>query len=260
MTTRMFGEPVQRLEDPRLLTGRGHFTDDFEHDAAHAVFVRTDFAHARILGIDISEAAALPGVLGVFTHNDLEGDFAEPLPLLIPNDGLTAPRTQRALAKDEVCYAGEVVAMVVAKDRYVGEDAASLVRVDYEPLPVVADLAAASVSDAPVVHLDMPDNVAGRVSEEKGDVDGAIAVAPHVFEWRFRIERSASMPLEGRAVVARYDAAEDRLLLHDSTQAPTGVRAGLAMLFQMEPDRVHVVAPDIGGGFGAKVVQFYPEE
>src|SRR5437588_234280 len=138
MTTRMFGEPVQRLEDPRLLTGRGHYTDDFEHDAAHAVFVRTDFAHARILGIDTSEAAALPGVLGVFTHEDLEGDFAEPLPLLIPNDGLTAPRTQRALAKDEVCYAGEVVAMVVATDRYIGEDAASLVRIDYEPLPVVA--------------------------------------------------------------------------------------------------------------------------
>src|SRR5439155_67803 len=191
---------------------------------------------------------------------DLEGDFAEPLPLLIPNDGLTAPRTQRALAEDEVCYAGEVVAMVVARDRYIGEDAASLVRVDYEPLPVVADLAAAAGPGASIVHFDMTDNVAGRVSEEKGDVDGALAAAPHVFEWQFRVERSASMPLEGRAVVARYDAAEDRLLIHDSTQAPTGVRAGLAMLFGMDPDHVHVVAPDIGGGFGVKVVQFYPEE
>jgi carbon-monoxide dehydrogenase large subunit len=259
MTTRMFGQPIQRLEDPRLLTGRGHYTDDFEHDAAHAVFVRSDFAHARINGIDTAEAAALPGVLGVFTHADLEGDFAEPLPLLIPNDGLTAPRTQRALAKDEVCYAGETVAMVVARDRYVGEDAASVIRVDYDPLPVAAELAGAAAG-APVAHADMPDNVAGRVTEEKGDVDAALAGAPHVFEWRFRIERSASMPLEGRAVVARYDQAEDRMLLHDSTQAPTGVRAGLAMLFQMEPDHVHVVAPDIGGGFGVKVVQFYPEE
>src|SRR5437867_2745103 len=110
MTTRMFGQPIPRLEDPRLLTGRGRYTDDFEHHAAHAAFVRTDFAHARILGVDVSAAASLPGVLGVFTHADLEGQFAEPLPLLIPNDGLTEPRTQRALALDEVCYAGETVA------------------------------------------------------------------------------------------------------------------------------------------------------
>src|SRR5438105_9506400 len=142
MTTRMFGQPIPRVEDPRLLTGRGRYTDDFEHGAAQAAFVRSDFAHARIRGIDVSAASALPGVLGVFTHADLEGDFVEPLPLLIPNDGLTAPRTQRALALDEVCYAGETVAMVVARDRYVAEDAASMVMVDYEPLPVVADLAA----------------------------------------------------------------------------------------------------------------------
>jgi len=256
----MFGQPIPRVEDPRLLTGRGRYTDDFEHGAAQAAFVRSDFAHARIRGIDVSAASALPGVLGVFTHADLEGDFGEPLPLLIPNDGLTAPRTQRALALDEVCYAGETVAMVVARDRYVAEDAASMVMVDYEPLPVVADLAAAAAAGAPPAHLDMRDNVAGRVSEEKGDVDAAMAAAHHVFEWRFRIERSASMPLEGRAVVAKYDEAEDRLLLYDATQAPTGVRAGLAALFGMDPDRVHVVAPDIGGGFGVKVVQFYPEE
>jgi carbon-monoxide dehydrogenase large subunit len=260
VTTRMFGERVPRLEDRRLLTGTGRYTDDFEHGAAHAAFVRSDFAHARIRGIDVSEASAVDGVLGVYTHADLQGAFADPVPLLIPNDGLLAPRTQRLLARDEVCFAGEVVAMVVARDRYVAEDATSLVRVDYEPLPAVADLEAAADPGAPVVHSDMADNLAGVLSEEKGDVDAALSSAPHVLEWTFRMQRSAAMPMEGRAVVARYDPSEDRLLVHDSTQAPTGVRMGLAMLFGMDPDRVHVVAPDVGGGFGMKVIQFYPEE
>jgi CO/xanthine dehydrogenase Mo-binding subunit len=262
MTTRLFGERVPRREDDRLLTGRGRFVADFEPSAAHAAFVRSDMAHARILGIDTDEASAMDGVLGVFTYSDLEGDLAEPLPVLVPSDALIAPRTQHALAKDEVCYAGEVVAMVVARDRYVAEDAAAMVNIHYEPLEAAVDLVEAASDDhgRPVAHLDMTDNVAGRVSEATGDVDAAFASAAHVFEWTFDMSRSASMPLETRGVVARYDAVEDRLLLHDATQAPTGVRFGLAMLFGMDPDRVHVVAPDVGGGFGVKVIQFYPEE
>ncbi len=256
----MFGERVPRREDGRFLTGRGRYTADFEPKAAHAAFVRSDFAHARILGVDTSAAVSVPGVLGVFTHADLEGGFADRLPLLIPNDGLIAPRTQYALARDEACYAGEVVAMVVARDRYVAEDAAERIQVEYEPLPAAVDLEAAAAPGAPAAHLDMADNLAGRVGEETGDVDAALAEARHVFEWRFAMERSAAMPLETRGIVARYDAMEDRLLVHDSTQAPTGVRFGLALLFGLDADRVHVVAPDVGGGFGMKVIQFYPEE
>src|SRR3989454_6343851 len=260
MSTRLFGERVPRGEDRRFLTGRGRYTADFELEAAHAAFVRSDFAHARILGIETAEAERVPGVLGVFTHADLDGDFAERLPVLVPSADLIAPRTQHALARDEVCYAGEVVAMVVARDRYAAEDGAELIQVEYEPLPPAVDLEEAAAGGSPVAHLDMTDNVAGRVSEETGDVDAALDAAPHVFEWRFDMQRSASMPIETRGVVARYDPTEDRLLVHDSTQAPTGVRFGLAMLFGMDPDHVHVVAPDVGGGFGVKVIQFYPEE
>src|SRR3989442_3565469 len=149
--------------------------------------------------------------------------------------------------------------MIVARDRYTAEDAAERVRVEYDPLDAAVDLETAA-GGSPVAHLGRTDNLAGRISEQTGDVDTALASAPHVFEWRFVMERSAAIPLEARAVVARYDPTEDRLLVHDSTQAPTGVRFGLAMLFGLDPERVHVVAPDVGGGFGLKVIQFYPEE
>ena len=260
MTTQTFGERVQRNEDVRLVTGQGRFTDDFESSAAQAAFVRSDFAHARIAGVEVSGALDIDGVYGVYTFEDLEGGFAKPLPLLIPSPGLFAPRTQYALAKDEVCYVGEVVAMVVARDRYLAEDAATSIRIDYEPLPVAADLESAAAEGAVVAHLDMTDNVNGRVAEEKGDVDAALTAAAHRFEWRFEMERAAAMPMEGRAVVADYDRVKRTLILHDSTQAPTGVRGGLALLFGLDPDNVAVVAPDIGGGFGMKVIQFYPEE
>ncbi|HZA20634.1 MAG TPA: aerobic carbon-monoxide dehydrogenase large subunit [Actinomycetota bacterium] len=260
MTTQLFGQSIPRNEDPRLLTGRGRYTDDFSHDAAQVAFVRSDFAHARIVDIDVSGALDIDGVHGVFTYEDLEGDFGKPLPLLVPNEDLFAPRTQYALAKDEVCYVGEIIAMVVARDRYIAEDAATAIRVDYEPLPVVADLAAAVQPAAPVAHSDMSDNICGSRTQEKGDVDAALAGAAHVFEWHFEMERSAAMPMEARAVVARYDAEARSLLLYASTQAPTGVRGGLALLFGLDPDNVHVVAPDVGGGFGMKVIQFYPEE
>jgi aerobic carbon-monoxide dehydrogenase large subunit len=249
--SRFVGRRLERLEDERLVRGRGAYTDDLDHDAAEVAFVRSDHAHARIVDIDVERALDVDGVLGVFTYEDLEDGFAASLPLLIPHPGLTAPRTQLALAADIVRYAGETIAMVVARDRYVAEDAAACVRVKYEPLDAIVDLAEAAEDD---------DNVAGRFAEETGDVERALAAAPHVFEWRFQVERSAGMPLEGRAVAARYDPVEDRLLVHDSTQAPTGIRGGLALLFGMDADRVDVVAPDIGGGFGTKIMQFYPEE
>jgi carbon-monoxide dehydrogenase large subunit len=260
MTTKLFGERVLRNEDARLVAGKGRYTDDLEHDALQVAFVRSDMAHALIKDIDVSGALDIDGVYGIYTYEDLEDDFAKPTPLLIPSDGLFAPRTQYALAKEEVCYVGEIIAMVVARDRYIAEDAATAVRVEYEPLPTVTDLRAAAGADAAVAHSDMSDNVNGRVAEEKGDVDAAMAAAPHVFEWTFEMERSAAMPMEARAIVGDYDHDKQFLVLYDSTQAPTGVRGGLALLFGLDPDNVHVVAPDVGGGFGMKVIQFYPEE
>ncbi len=255
LTTRMFGERVERREDDRLLLGQGRYTDDFEPRAAHAAFVRSDYAHARIADIDVTGALDVDGVYAVYTYDDLDGPFAKPLPLIIPHEAIEDGRTQYALAKDEVRYVGETIAMVVARDRYIAEDAAGAIKVSYEPLPVAAGLD----PDAPLVHLDRPDNVVARVAEEHGDVDAAMAEAAHVFQWRFEIERSAATPLEGRGVVARFDE-EGALLVHDSTQAPTGIRGGLSRLFDMDIEKVHVVAPDVGGGFGVKVIQFYPEE
>jgi CO/xanthine dehydrogenase Mo-binding subunit len=258
VTTRLFGERVERREDDRLLVGRGRYTDDFEPHGAHAAFVRSDYAHARVRDVDVSGALDVDGVYAVYTYEDLDGKFAEPLPLIIPHEAIADGRTQYALARDEVRYVGETIAMVVARDRYVAEDAASAIVVDYEPLPVVADIEASAQGGA-LVHEDRSDNVVGRVGEEHGDVDAAMAKADKVFEWRFDIQRSAATPLEGRAVVARFDA-EGGLLVHDATQAPTGIRNGLSRLFDIPLERVHVVAPDVGGGFGVKVIQFYPEE
>jgi len=259
VTTRMFGERVERHEDDRLLLGRGRYTDDFEPHAAHAAFVRSHHAHARITDIDVSGALDVDGVYAVYTYDDLDGKFADPLPLIIPHEAIADGRTQYALARDEVRYVGETIAMVVARDRYIAEDAADAIVVHYEPLPVVADIEAAAAPDAPLVHPDRADNVVARVAEEHGDVDAGFAKAAHTFEWRFDIERSAATPLEARAVVARF-GEDDSLLVHDSTQAPTGIRNGLSRLFDLDLDRVNVVAPDVGGGFGVKVIQFYPEE
>jgi carbon-monoxide dehydrogenase large subunit len=258
MTTRMFGERVERREDDRLLVGDGRYTDDFEPHAAQAAFVRSEYAHARIVDIDVTGALDVDGVHAVYTYDDLDGKFADPLPLIIPHEAITDGRTQYALARDEVRYVGETIAMVVARDRYIAEDAADAIVVSYDPLPVVADIEASAAGGA-LVHSDREDNVVARVAEEHGDVDAGLAEAAHVFEWRLEIERSAATPLEGRAVVARFDEA-GALLVYDSTQAPTGIRNGLSRLFDLDLDRVNVVAPDVGGGFGVKVIQFYPEE
>jgi aerobic carbon-monoxide dehydrogenase large subunit len=259
VTTRWFGEKVVRREDQRLLTGAGRFLDDGGHGAYAAAFVRSTYAHARIVGIDVTEALAVDGVLGVYTWDDLPGRLADPLPLLIPHPDLTHPRTQYALARGEVNHVGEAVAMVVAVDRYVAEDAAELVVVDYEPLPAVVGIDAARAADH-LVHEDVPGNVAAVTTQELGDARAAIAAAPHVLELDLQIERSLSSPLEGRGVHARWDADDRRLRIRTSTQTSTGVRAAVANILELPDGDVEVVTPDVGGGFGTKVVHPYPEE
>jgi aerobic carbon-monoxide dehydrogenase large subunit len=240
---RAFGRPVERLEDARLITGRGRYVDDVGGPAFEAAFVRSEHAHARIVDVDVEGALDVDGVMAVYTWEDLDGGVAEPLPLLRPHPGITSLRTAHVLARDAVRYAGQPVAVVIARDRYVAEDAAARVRVRYDLLPAVVDLAEAAADAS---------NVAGGVVESKGDVARALADAPHVVSLRLDIERSAAMPMEGRGVWAGVDPADDRLLVYDSTQAPTGVRSGLARLLGMDTELVDVVAPDVGGGFGMK--------
>src|SRR5467141_2610996 len=258
MTTRWFGAPVQRVEDDRLLRGHGRFTDDIDEGALECCFVRSPYAHARITSIDVSAARAVPGVVAVYTAADLPFGGVD-LPLLIPHPNLTQGRTQRCLASDVVRYAGEAVAFVIAESRYVAEDAAELVQVEYEPLPVVITPEAAARADH-LVHEDVPGNVAAEMLQEVGDVDSALAKSPHRKKLRFRYERGAASPMEGRAVWARWSDAERKLTVYDSTQSPTSIRGGLAVLFGLPESKVEVIAPDVGGGFGPKIMLFYPDE
>ena len=258
MTTRWFGAPVQRVEDERLLRGKGRFTDDIGEGALECCFVRSPYAHARILSIDVRAARELPGVHAVYTAADLPFGAVD-LPLLIPHPSLTHGRTQRCLASEVVRYAGEAVAFVVAESRYVAEDACELVQVEYEPLPVVITPEAAERAEH-LVHPDVPGNVAADLMQEVGDVDAGIRSAPHRLHLRFRYERGAASPMEGRAVWARWSEAERRLTVYDSTQSPTSIRGGLAVLFGLPESSVDVIAPDVGGGFGPKIMLFYPDE
>ena len=221
--------------------------------------MRSPYASARILSIDTSAAERVPGVVAVWTARDLPfGDLD--LPLLIPHPALTGPKTQRCLASEVVRYAGEAVAFVIAEDRYVAEDAADLVVVEYEELPAVVTPEVAAEA-ARLVHPDVPGNVAAELSQSAGaPIEAALDSAPHRVRLRLRFERAAAHPLEGRAVWARWDDAESRLTVYDSTQSPTSIRGGLAVLFGLPESSVEVIAPDVGGGFGPKIMLFNPDE
>ncbi|MGA8923869.1 MAG: xanthine dehydrogenase family protein molybdopterin-binding subunit, partial [Candidatus Dormiibacterota bacterium] len=258
MTTRWFGAPVQRKEDDRLLRGHGRFTDDIGEGALEAVLVRSPYAHARVLSIDVGAARAMPGVAVVYTAADLPFGQTD-LPILIPHPNLTHGRTQRCLASEVVRYAGEAVAFVVAENRYVAEDAAELVQVEYEQLPVVITPEVAARAEH-LVHEDVPGNVAAEMTQEVGDVVSALAAAAHRKQLHLRFERGAACPMEGRAVWARWSTAERKLTVFDSTQSPTSIRGGLAVLFGLPESSVEVIAPDVGGGFGPKIMLFYPDE
>ena len=250
MTTRMFGEPIARREDPRLVSGDGRYLDDLGAEAVAAAFVRSPHAHARVVDIDVSGALDVDGLVAVYTYEDLTGRVAEPLPLLIPHPALHAPRTAYPLARDVVRHVGEPVAMVVATDRYLAEDAAERIVVSYETLPPVVGLAAARAAD----------DVAAHLVQEVGDARAAIEAAPNRLHLELEIERSASMPMEGRGVYARWDDADRSLRVYTSTQTSTSVRFALAAKLDVPVDRVEVVTPDVGGGFGVKIVHPWPEE
>ncbi len=260
MSTMQFGERILRNADPVLLRGEGSFIDDIDLPGAlHAAFVRSSAARARIRSVDTRAAAALDGVAAVYTCDDI-GDLDVELPLLIPHPDLTRPKTQRPLARGDVYYVGQCIAMVVAVDRYVAEDAARLVEVVYDPLPVEMDLEKAVSDDAPCVHPDVPNNVAGDFLVETGDPDRAFAEADHVVRIKVRVERSTAAPLECRAMAARWDAVTGEMTIWDSTQATLSVRGGLASLFGIDEDRIRVIAPNVGGGFGQKIMMFHPDE
>jgi len=253
------GQGVRRREDARLLTGRGRYVADLPLEPAlHLAIVRSPHAHARILGADTAAAGARPGVRGVFVLDDLpelRGALPPPVVPAVP----VQPYRQSALADGVVRFAGEPVAVVVADDAYRASDAAEVVRVDYEPLPAVVDPEPAASPGAPRVHAHWDSNVAATVALEAGDVDTALARAPVVVTRRFRCGRVSALPLEPRAVAARWDPATPSLHVWSSTQMPYAVRQRVAEALRLPVDAVRVVAPDVGGGFGTKG-PVYPEE
>lgn len=261
MTTRMVGEAVARVEDDRILRGQGAYVDDIAASPGtlHAAVLRSPHAHARIADIDVSGVLDVEGVHLVWTYDDLEGPMAESLPLLIPHPTLTHGRTQFALANGEVNHVGEAIAFVVAEDRYVAEDALDRIRVTYDFLPAVVGIEAARDGEE-LVHDDVPGNVAAHLEQENGDARAAIAAAPHTLSLDLAIERSQCAPLEGRGTVARWDPDVGRLLVWTSTQTSTGVRAAVAAKLGLDLAQVDVITPDVGGGFGVKIVHPWPEE
>ena len=264
MTTRFFGAPVKRNEDRKLLTGQALFIDDVElPNMLHAAFLRSQVAHARIRRIDVSAALKRPGVVAVYTADDL-GAYWQAGPLLVPPPPIPGIifhlRTQVPLARDKIRYAGEPLAVIVAESRYIAEDALDDIVVDLETLPAVVDLEAAMAAGAAVVHDDLGSNVASHVRQAKGDYRRAAANAHLILKRRFRYEHGISSPIETRGIVAQWNARGQQMTIWDTTQAPVFVRNGLAAILGVSERQVRVIAPFIGGGFGPKIMIFYPEE
>ena len=253
MPARWFGAPIKRKEDPAFLCGRGRYVDDIHLPGMlEAAFVRSPFAHARISRMDTSAARDMPGVHAIFTHADLPSFMQSPLEMIQPNPAIEQLFMPYILAKDEVCFAGEAVVLVIAENRYLAEDAASAVEVEYEPLPAVSDCLAGLGDDSVGAHLDSASNVLARMSLSSGDSDAEFGAAAHVYPVRILVHRGGAFSMECRGVVANWNAAMSSLVIEVTTQSPHRLHRALLNLLQCEDHRVRVVTPDVGGGFGAK--------
>ncbi|GAA1239481.1 molybdopterin-dependent oxidoreductase [Prauserella halophila] len=257
--TKYTGKSQQRIEDPRLLTGHGTYIDDITVPRMiEGAVLRSPVAHARITRIDVSKAAELPGVFAVITGNDLV-EFAGEQPVIwsvIPEQRIARAH---ALATDTVRWVGQGVAAVAAVDRYVAEDALELIEVDYEPLPVVADLEQALAPDAPKLYEDWPDNISGSMTFPAGDADAAFAEADVVVGASFRHHAGYGCSIETRGCIANWDVFAGKLDMWLGTQAPNLARDLLAQVLSLPVDKIRVRTPDLGGGFGLKF-DFYPDE
>jgi carbon-monoxide dehydrogenase large subunit len=259
--TTMIGARIQRREDPKLITGHGNFIDDVNLvNMAHMSIVRSPHAHARIRSIDTSAARAATGVVAVLTAADFKSVILGPLPV---SNSFVADKKQVPeqfpIAADEVAYAGEPVAVVVAEDRYLADDAAQLVVVDYEPLPAVMDIEKAMEPGSPLVKSDRPDNIGWDAPFPAGDIDAVFAEAEIVIKQRIGQQRLFPTPMETRGCVADYVPYDNRVTLWTSTQVPHFVRLFVGGALGVPESQFRVVSHDVGGGFGSKI-RPYPEE
>ena len=258
MSTKLFGAPIPRLHDDRLLKGEGRYLDDLSlPDMLHMSLLRSSHPAAVLTQVDLSRAKAHPGVVEVVCHADL-GVAGQPFPQLLPHHGLNSA-TWSALAPGRVRFVGEAIAAVVAETERAAVEGVEAIEVDYEALAPVLDLEAAVRPGSPLVHADAPKNIAMHLIETVGDPDAALRSAPHRLKERFRITRGGGMPLEPRGIVAAYDEHRRELTVWSSTQEPHTVRNIIAAHCGLPRHQVRVIAPDTGGGFGTKL-NVYPEE
>jgi carbon-monoxide dehydrogenase large subunit len=255
---RLVGTPVQRVEDQRILRGRGRYMDDMVLPGmVHAAFVRSPHPHARITRVDTGAAKALSGVVAVFTAEDIER-VTNPVGNQ-PTPGHKSPPIY-GLTRDKVRLIGDVVAIVIGESRYLAEDGAELVEVEYEPLQPVANIAHALDPSLPPLFEELGDNIAFDLPQSWGDVDGAFAQADRVITRTFHQHRYANVPMEGRGGIADYNPASGELTYHTANQAPQVFRMVLAHATRVPVQQLRVInAQDIGGAFGSKA-QVYRED
>lgn len=257
----MFGSSIKRIEDGPLLRGTGRFVDDIVLPGMlEAAFVRSPHSHALINSIDKSSAMAAPGVHAVYTYSDLRPHLrGDRIILGLPSPSYRLGIGRRLMGSTEVVHVGEAVAVVVASNRYLAEDAAALVHIDYDILPAVSDCKASIEPGSPMVHSDLPHNLAAEFDIHYGDIDKQFDSATHVFHETLCAHRGVAQSMECRGMIGFHDRLDDLLTLWTSTQSPHGTMRVLADLLGREEECIRVIAPDVGGGFGTKV-NTYPEE
>ncbi|MGH9703428.1 MAG: xanthine dehydrogenase family protein molybdopterin-binding subunit, partial [Candidatus Acidiferrales bacterium] len=257
-SVKFVGAPMKRKEDPRLIQGLAHYVDDIQMAGmVYACVVRSPYAHARIKSVDVSKARTAPGVVAVLTGEDTRGVIGDVICAAVLPDLKQATRPM--LAVDKVRFVGEPVAVVVASDRYAARDAVDLVEVDYEPLQAVVDPEKALLKDSTLLYENFGDNISFQWHLEGGDVAKAFKEADRVVQCRMVNQRLIPVAMEPRGVVADYKPGEKKLTVWSSTQIPHTLRTLLAAVLKIPEYSVHVITPEVGGGFGSKL-NVYAEE
>ena len=251
------GQRIKRTEDPRLIKGLAHYVDDIRlPDTLHVVFVRSLYAHARINGVDAIEALKAPGVVAVYTGKDVAEKIG-PVPCASALPDLKVP-DYRVLATDKALFVGHPIAAIVATDKYVARDAVDLVSVEYEELPAVVDVEDAAKGGT-VIHEKFGHNVAYKLTSGEGDIEAALNSADRIVTQKMIHQRLAPIAMETRGVLARYFPGEEELTIWSSTQIPHLLRTQLALMIGIPENKLRVITPEVGGGFGSKL-NVYAEE
>jgi carbon-monoxide dehydrogenase large subunit len=257
MAEKYVGKRIKRTEDPRMIKGLAHYVDDIRlMDTLHVAFVRSMYAHARINGIDITAAASAPGVVAVYTGKDI-AEKVGPVPCAAALPDLKVP-DYRVLATGKALFVGHPIVAVVATDKYAARDAVDLVEVDYEDLPAVVDVETAA-KGGPVIHESFGDNIAYKLTSGEGDVEAALKSADRIVTQKMIHQRLAPIAMEPRGVLARYFPGEEELTVWSSTQIPHLLRTQLAIMIGIPENKLRVITPEVGGGFGSKL-NVYAEE